>query len=164
MEPYRPRPPEPGRAAPVPDRNRRRPAAAVRVPEPRAEKATAAAPQVPGEPLHARRGARRELVGEDARQHRRGGGRMTRPNARPHGQVRHSQVVTTFGPGSLLDLPVQSVIVGGLDNWFGVGEEVHESRLVEKLKRLLNLPALKLFSPPPDSEDPTAPRTGITAW
>jgi len=89
---------------------------------------------------------------------------MTRPNARPHGQVRHSQVVTTFGPGSLVDLPVQSVIVGGLDHWSGVSEEVHETRLIEKLKRLLNLPALKLFSPPPDNEDPTAPRTGITAW
>jgi hypothetical protein len=36
--------------------------------------------------------------------------------------------------------------------------------LIEKLKRLLNIPALKLFSPPPDNEDPTAPRTGITAW
>jgi hypothetical protein len=89
---------------------------------------------------------------------------MPRPNARPHGQVRHSQVVTTFGPGSLLDLPTQSVIVGGLDHWAGVSEEVHEPRLVEKLKRLLSLPTLKLFSPPPDSEDPTAPRTGITAW
>jgi hypothetical protein len=89
---------------------------------------------------------------------------MTRPNTRPHGQIRHSQVVTTFGPGSLLDLPTQSVIVGGLDNWFGVNEEVHEPRLVEKLKRLLNLPALKLFSPPPDSENPAMSRTGITAW
>ena len=89
---------------------------------------------------------------------------MPRPNARPHGQVRHSQVVTTFGPGSLLDLPTQSVIVGGLDHWTGVSEEVHEPRLVEKLKRLLTLPTLKLFSPPPDNEDPTAPRTGLTAW
>ncbi|MBL8793566.1 MAG: DUF1998 domain-containing protein [Planctomycetia bacterium] len=87
-----------------------------------------------------------------------------KPNARPQGQVRHSQVVTTFGPGSLVDLPIQSVIVGGLENWAGVSEEVHEARLIEKLKRLLNLPALKLFSPPPDNEDPTAPRTGITAW
>jgi hypothetical protein len=78
--------------------------------------------------------------------------------------VRHSQVVTTFGPGSLLDLPTQSVIVGGLDHWSGVGEEIHEPRLVEKLKRLLNVPTLKLFSPPPDNEDPTAPRTGVTAW
>jgi hypothetical protein len=72
--------------------------------------------------------------------------------------------VTTFGPGSLLDLPTQSAIVGGLEHWFGVSEEVHEPRLVEKLKRLLDLPALKLYSPPPDNEDPTAPRTGITAW
>ena len=71
---------------------------------------------------------------------------MPRPNARPHGQVRHSQVVTTFGPGSLVDLPTQSVIVGGLDHWDGVSEEVHEPRLVEKLKRLLGQPALKLFS------------------
>jgi hypothetical protein len=89
---------------------------------------------------------------------------MTRPNARPHGQVRHSQVVTTFGPGSLLDLPTQSVIVGGLETWMGVAEEVHEPRLVEKLKRLLEVQALKLYAPPPDNEDPTAPRTGITAW
>ncbi|MHB1424676.1 MAG: DrmB family protein [Gemmataceae bacterium] len=89
---------------------------------------------------------------------------MIRPNVRPHGQVRQSQVVTTFGPGSLLDLPKQSVIVGGLDFWIGVSEEVHEPRLAEKIKRLLNLPALKLFAPPPDNEDPTAPRTGITAW
>lgn len=89
---------------------------------------------------------------------------MPRPTARPHGQVRHSQVVTTFGPGSLLDLPTQSVIVGGLDHWLGVGEEIHEQRLVEKLKRLLGLPTLRLFAPPPDNEDPTAARTGITAW
>ncbi|HEX5270195.1 MAG TPA: DUF1998 domain-containing protein, partial [Gemmataceae bacterium] len=79
-------------------------------------------------------------------------------------QVRNSQVVTTFGPGSLLDLPAHSVIVGGLDHWQGVGDEVHEPRLAEKLKRLLNLPSLKMYSPPPDNEDPSAPRTGITAW
>lgn len=89
---------------------------------------------------------------------------MPKPNARPHGQIRRSQVVTTFGPGSLLDLPTQSVIVGGLDHWMGVGEEVHEPRLAEKLKRLLNIPTLKLYGPPPDNEDPTAPKTGITAW
>ncbi|HTU90198.1 MAG TPA: DUF1998 domain-containing protein [Gemmataceae bacterium] len=89
---------------------------------------------------------------------------MIRSNVRPQGQVRHSQVVTTFGPGSLLDLPNHSVIVSGLDHWTGVREEVHEPRLVEKIKRLLSLPALKLFSPPPDNDDPSAPRTGIIAW
>lgn len=89
---------------------------------------------------------------------------MPRPNARPHGQVRHSQIVTTFGPGALLDLPTQSVIVGGLDHWTGVGEEIHEPRLVEKLKRQMNLSSLKLYTPPTDSEEATGPRTGITAW
>jgi hypothetical protein len=96
---------------------------------------------------------------------------MNRPNARPHGQMRQSQVVMTFGPGSLLDLPTLSVIVGGLDHWAGLGEEIHEPRLVEKLKEvlreqagLLELPTLRLFAPPPDNEDPTSPRTGITAW
>src|SRR5262249_18511548 len=63
-----------------------------------------------------------------------------------------------------LDLPTQSVLVGGLDHSSGVSGEVHEPRLIEKLKRLLSLPSLKLFSPPPDNEDPPAPRTGITAW
>jgi hypothetical protein len=87
---------------------------------------------------------------------------MTR---RPHGQLRSSQVVTTFGPGALLDLPCQSVLVGGLDHWSEAGrEEVHEPRLIAKLARLLDRPSVKLYSPPPDSEEPTAPRTGITAW
>jgi Domain of unknown function (DUF1998) len=89
---------------------------------------------------------------------------MTRPNARPRGQIRHSQVVTTFGPGSLLDLPKHSVIIGGLDHWSRVNEEVHEPRLVEKIKRLLDMPSLKLYSPPPDNTDSAAPITGITAW
>ncbi|MDB5310762.1 MAG: hypothetical protein JWO38_4964 [Gemmataceae bacterium] len=87
-----------------------------------------------------------------------------RPNARPNGQLRQSQVVSTFGPGSMIDLPAHSVIVGGLETWTGVADEIHEPRLVEKVKRLLNLAQLKLFAPPPDSEDPTAPRTGITGW
>lgn len=89
---------------------------------------------------------------------------MIRPNVRPPGQVRQSQVVTTFGPGSLLDLPTRSVIVGGLDHWFGVSEEIHEPRLIEKIKRLLNLPTLKFFAPPPDQQDSAAPRTGIIVW
>ena len=38
-------------------------------------------------------------------------------NKKPHGQVRQSQVVTTFGPGSMFDLPNHSVIVGGLEYW-----------------------------------------------
>ncbi len=86
------------------------------------------------------------------------------PRSKPHGQIRQSQVVTTFGPGAALDLPNYSVLVGGLDHWTRVGDEIYEPRIIEKLKHLLGVPNLKLYAPPPDSEDPTEPRTGITAW
>ena len=39
---------------------------------------------------------------------------MTR---RAIGNVRPSQVITTFGPGSIVDLPTLSVIVAGIDHW-----------------------------------------------
>ena len=43
---------------------------------------------------------------------------------RPPGQIRQSQVVTTFGPGAMLDLPNHSVLVAGLDHWSAGGDEV----------------------------------------
>lgn len=89
-----------------------------------------------------------------------------RPNSRPHGQIRQSQLLTSFGPGSMLDLPNHSVLIGGLDTWSTGGDEIIEPRLVDKLKELFDPPlqSLKLYSPPPDLDDPTAPQTGITAW
>ncbi len=88
-----------------------------------------------------------------------------KPGARPHGQIRQSQVVTTFGPGAMLDLPNHSVLVGGLEFWTPPGgAEIFEPRLVEKLARLLAVPTLKLNTPPPDPDDPSVPATGITGW
>lgn len=89
-----------------------------------------------------------------------------RPGSRPHGQIRQSQLITSFGPGSMVDLPNHSVLIGGLDYWTPGGEEIVEPRLVEKLKQLFDPPlkVLKLVGPPPDNEDPTAPQTGVTAW
>ncbi|MFV1969150.1 MAG: DrmB family protein, partial [Pirellulaceae bacterium] len=89
-----------------------------------------------------------------------------RPGTRPHGQIRQSQLITSFGPGSMMDLPNHSVLIGGLDFWSTGGDEIIEPRLVDKLKSLFDPPlqVLKLFSPPPDADDPTAPQTGITAW
>lgn len=85
-------------------------------------------------------------------------------NKKPHGQVRQSQVVTTFGPGSMFDLPNHSVIVGGLEYWTK-GDEILEPRLVTKLKDLLQIPSLALHAPPPDNEDPSSTqKTGITCW
>ena len=44
-----------------------------------------------------------------------------KPGARPHGQIRQSQLITSFGPGSMMDLPNHSVLVGGLDFWSASG-------------------------------------------
>ena len=37
---------------------------------------------------------------------------------RHHGEIRRSQLVRTFGPGAMVDLPSHSVVVSGLDSWF----------------------------------------------
>ncbi len=87
-----------------------------------------------------------------------------KPGAKPPGQLRQSQVITTFGPGAMVDLPNHSVLVGGLDYWTGQGEEIIEPRLTAKLQALLGVPSLKMYAPPPDQDDPTAPQTGISAW
>src|SRR5208283_3879184 len=83
---------------------------------------------------------------------------------RAPGQIRQSQVVTTFGPGAMLDLPDYSVLVSGLDYWSAGGEEIFEPRLIEKLKIILDVPALRLFAPPPDPDDPAASWAGIDGW
>ncbi|RKG85142.1 DUF1998 domain-containing protein [Corallococcus sp. CA049B] len=61
--------------------------------------------------------------------------RSTKP---PDGRIRQSQVVSTFGPGSMLDLVDDAVLVGGLDFWRlkGSGEVVNEPRLLEIVEPL----------------------------
>lgn len=87
-----------------------------------------------------------------------------KPGARPHGQIRQSQLVTTFGPGAMLDLPNHSVLIAGLDDWLGPGNEIVEPRMTLKLASMLQVPSVKLYPPPPDHDDPTAPVTGVPAY
>lgn len=87
-----------------------------------------------------------------------------RAGARPHGQLRESQLITTFGPGALLDLPRHSVIVGGLDEWSPGGAEIYEPRLAAYLQSHLERDSLRLVAPPVDRADPHLPPTGITTW
>ncbi len=47
----------------------------------------------------------------------RGGTHGPRVQQQPDGTVRQSQVVTTFGPGAMVDLLTDAVLVGGLDFW-----------------------------------------------
>jgi hypothetical protein len=64
----------------------------------------------------------------------------------------------------MLDLPNYSVLIGGLDYWFPLGDEIAEPRLAAKLCGLLGVVTLQLRLPPADPEDLTAPPTGINAW
>lgn len=81
-----------------------------------------------------------------------------------HGQIRQSQIITTYGPGALIDLPRHSAIVGGLDTWSKDLDEIVDPRMIRKLQMMTGIAAPKLFAPPAESGDPGAPSRGITAW
>lgn len=88
-----------------------------------------------------------------------------KPVKRPHGSLRRSQVLTTYGPGAMVDLPTRSVLIGGLESWSEGGRTpVHEPRLTDRLARELGVPGLRLATPPGDAGDPNQPFTGITGW
>lgn len=62
------------------------------------------------------------------------------------GDVRPSQVITTFGPGAIVDLQTMSVIVAGIDRWYTDEElAIHEPRLERALQ-------VKRFFPAKPSE------------
>lgn len=88
---------------------------------------------------------------------------MTR---KAQGQIRRGQVITTYGPGALIDLPLHSAVIGGLDTWPKPGdlEEIDEPRLVRKLAIMTGVPSPRLYAPPPDPSDPREPARGIGAW
>jgi len=83
---------------------------------------------------------------------------------RGHGQIRRGQVITTYGPGALIDLPSHSAIVAGLDTWSKDLEEITEPRLARKLGHLTGVSSPRLVVPPPDDAPPGAPPKGIGAW
>lgn len=83
-----------------------------------------------------------------------------------HGQMRRGQVISTWGPGALLDLPRYSVIVGGLDTWPMISdlEEITDPLLIRKLKNLTGISSPRMYAPPASSNDPREPESGIGAW
>lgn len=84
---------------------------------------------------------------------------------RPHGTIRQSQVITTFGPGAMVDLPDHSIVVAGLDYWKGYDKQpVFEDRLVAKVEQQLDVRNLKLYAPPAEADDPQAAAAGITGF
>ena len=83
-----------------------------------------------------------------------------------HGQIRRGQVIKTYGPGALIDLPKHSGIIGGLDTWpkTSLLDEVFEPRIARKLQAMTGVAAPRLFAPPAASNDPSEPTRGIGAW
>jgi hypothetical protein len=87
----------------------------------------------------------------------------------PQGKIRRSQVVTTFGPGAMIDLVDQAVMVGGLDFWSyaGTPSVLQEERLRESLAQRFQEAGRRLsmdspFRQPPvgDDKEPTR-RSGV---
>ena len=64
------------------------------------------------------------------------------------GQIRRSQVITTYGPGALIDLPRDSAIVAGVDGWAQPLERLDEPRVQHTLSRMTGVAHPDLFVPP----------------
>ena len=77
-------------------------------------------------------------------------------NGKGHGQLRRSQVITTFGPGALIDLPNDSAIVGGLDTWGSEVDQVVEV-LRDRLQVVNDANALAVMKNFPDVANSLAP-------
>lgn len=84
----------------------------------------------------------------------------------PEGEIRQSQILSSFGPGSMVDLPNHSIIMGGLNHWKFGNERtpIVEPRLEQFLQQKLGVSKIALFEPPTSNQDPTAPRTGIQSF
>lgn len=77
---------------------------------------------------------------------------------RPDGELRQSQMITTYGPGALVDLIDDAILIPGLEYWSykgASGYELQEDRLAKNLRnrdpRLKNLSMVAPFRAPPTS-------------
>jgi hypothetical protein len=86
------------------------------------------------------------------------------PTKKASGEMRQSQLVTTFGPGSMVDLPNYSVLISGLEFWSPGGQTISEPRLARKLARVLEIDNVELRTPPPADDSPGAASMGITGF
>jgi hypothetical protein len=82
------------------------------------------------------------------------------------GELRPSQLIFTFGVGSLVDLPNMSAMVMGLDDWdTRYCKEIEEDRLVAAVQKRLGTQMNRLYLPPIKLEsmerDPATPAIGV---
>lgn len=82
----------------------------------------------------------------------------------PVGEVRPSQLLWTYGPGALIDLPNLSVVTMGIDRWeLGRCQPIQEARLLVNVRRVLGDQVESLRMPPITEEDadPFSPEASI---
>lgn len=81
------------------------------------------------------------------------------------GQIRPSQLLWTYGPGALVDLPNLSVVTMGLDRWdTDRCPPLEEARLLSAVQRVLGPQVTRLRMPPitkDESTDPFSPESKI---
>lgn len=76
----------------------------------------------------------------------------------PVGEVRPSQLLWTYGPGALIDLPNLSVVTLGLDRWeTDRCPPVEEARLLAAVRRVLGPQVERLRMPPFVKDDGASP-------
>jgi hypothetical protein len=76
------------------------------------------------------------------------------------GDVRPSQLLWTYGPGALVDLPNLSVVTMGLDRWeIGRCPPIEEARLLEAVRRVLGQQVERLRMPPIIIDENASPFT-----
>jgi hypothetical protein len=88
---------------------------------------------------------------------------------RAEGELRQSQLVTTFGPGAMMDLLDQAVLIGGLDFWRyerGRGVDIQEPRLRDLLVERFRGAGIELShqafrKAPVGDDDCTTPEVGV---
>lgn len=77
------------------------------------------------------------------------------------GQIRPSQLLWTYGPGALIDLPNISVVTMGLEFWRkDLCTPIYESRLLDAVRKTLHFNVTELLMPPlaqADNPDPYTP-------
>ncbi len=102
------------------------------------------------------------------------GKKSARRTYRPEGEVRRSQLLMGYGPGAMIDLLNDAVLIGGLDFWRYEAsprsiEQIDEPRLTAKLLEVMRglgqnpAPNLGLQPPPECNYDEATPRQGIQA-
>ena len=100
---------------------------------------SAARAEVSSQPVPPGRGARGTRLREEPR-----GREAADVSPKSTGQIRRSQVISTYGPGALIDLPRDSAIVAGIDSWGASLEALNEPRVQQALARMTGVKSPEL--------------------